>query len=96
MSPEERRTHGHLLDEVPAMASWAAVRHHGESLVRAREIDGGVVVEIVTDDMPLLVDSVTNKLIRQGLDISLLLHPQFLVERDGTGQLVHVRESDRA
>ncbi len=96
MSPDERRTHGRLLDEVPAMATWAAVRHHCELLVRAREVEGGVVVEIVTDDMPFLVDSVTNEIVRQGLDISLLLHPQFLVERDGTGQLVHVRESDRA
>ncbi|PWS49998.1 hypothetical protein DLE01_20845, partial [Streptomyces sp. FT05W] len=34
------------------------------------------VVEVVTDDMPFLVDSVTNELSRQGRGIHLVIHPQ--------------------
>ena len=34
------------------------------------------VVEVVTDDMPFLVDSVTNELSRQGRGIHVVIHPQ--------------------
>jgi glutamate dehydrogenase len=45
------------------------------------------VVEIVNDDMPFLVDSVTMEIGRQGLGLHLLVHPIFSVERDAAGQL---------
>ncbi|WP_309097398.1 NAD-glutamate dehydrogenase [Streptomyces sp.] len=48
------------------------------------------VVEVVTDDMPFLVDSVTNELTRQGRGIHVVIHPQFVVRRDVTGKLVEV------
>ncbi|UXY20134.1 NAD-glutamate dehydrogenase [Streptomyces cynarae] len=48
------------------------------------------VVEVVTDDMPFLVDSVTNELSRQGRGIHVVIHPQFLVRRDLTGKLLEV------
>ncbi|MFF3504824.1 NAD-glutamate dehydrogenase [Streptomyces sp. NPDC003247] len=48
------------------------------------------VVEVVTDDMPFLVDSVTNELTRQGRGIHLVIHPQVVVRRDLTGKLVEV------
>ncbi|MGP4045585.1 NAD-glutamate dehydrogenase [Streptomyces sp. 2A115] len=48
------------------------------------------VVEVVTDDMPFLVDSVTNELSRQGRGIHVVIHPQFVVRRDLTGKLVEV------
>lgn len=48
------------------------------------------VVEVVTDDMPFLVDSVTNELTRQGRGIHLVVHPQVLVRRDVTGRLIEV------
>src|SRR5690349_8304606 len=43
------------------------------------------VVEIVTDDMPFLVDSVRMELLRQGLSIHLTVHPVI-----GTDSLIHV------
>lgn len=95
MSADDRRVHGQILNEVGPMAAWAATRHPDETLVRAVHRDGGVIVEIVTDDMPFLVDSVTNEIVRQGVDISILLHPQFTVERDQEGHLVHVHGTDR-
>ncbi|MGQ4388098.1 NAD-glutamate dehydrogenase [Streptomyces sp. SAS_270] len=51
------------------------------------------VVEVVTDDMPFLVDSVTNELSRQGRGIHVVIHPQFVVRRDLTGKLIEVLEA---
>ena len=48
---------------------------------------GHSVVEVVTDDMPFLVDSVVMELTRQQRDVHLVVHPQFDVTRDVTGRL---------
>ena len=48
------------------------------------------VVEIVTDDMPFLVDSVTSSLAQEGLSLHLVVHPQFTVERSLVGELERV------
>ncbi|MEU5402060.1 NAD-glutamate dehydrogenase [Streptomyces sp. NPDC005963] len=48
------------------------------------------VVEVVTDDMPFLVDSVTNELSRQSRGIHVVIHPQVTVRRDITGKLIEV------
>lgn len=48
------------------------------------------VIEVVTDDMPFLVDSVTNELSRQGRGIHVVIHPQMVVRRDLTGKLLEV------
>ncbi|UUN27198.1 NAD-glutamate dehydrogenase [Streptomyces sp. FIT100] len=52
------------------------------------------VVEVVTDDMPFLVDSVTNELTRQGRGIHLVIHPQVVVRRDVTGKLIEVLSNE--
>src|SRR6516164_4459258 len=46
------------------------------------------VLELVNDDMPFLVDSVMSELNQRGIDISLVLHPIFTVERDRDGRLI--------
>ncbi len=51
---------------------------------------GHTVVEIVTDDMPFLVDSVTMELARHDLGIHLVVHPQLRVRRDAEGALTSV------
>ncbi|MGW0772552.1 NAD-glutamate dehydrogenase [Streptomyces sp. NPDC002835] len=51
------------------------------------------VVEVVTDDMPFLVDSVTNELSRQGRGIHVVIHPQIVARRDVTGRLIEVLPS---
>jgi len=48
---------------------------------------GHSVVEVVIDDMPFLVDSLTMELSRQLRDVHLVIHPQFDVVRDITGAL---------
>src|SRR5215204_1930610 len=48
---------------------------------------GATVVQIVTDDRPFLVDSVTMEVLRQGWSIREVFHPQFQVRRDVGGSL---------
>ncbi|MEM8883418.1 MAG: NAD-glutamate dehydrogenase [Planctomycetota bacterium] len=45
------------------------------------------VLEIVNDDMPFLVDSVTGLLTELGVEVKLLIHPITRVERDKQGKL---------
>ncbi|HVY58908.1 MAG TPA: NAD-glutamate dehydrogenase [Xanthobacteraceae bacterium] len=49
------------------------------------------ILEIVNDDMPFLVDSVMAQLADLGLEIRLVAHPIFAVERDPSGRLVGLR-----
>jgi len=45
------------------------------------------VVEIVTDDMPFLVDSLSMELLRRDYTIHLIIHPVMCMIRDATGNL---------
>src|ERR1700741_5412917 len=49
------------------------------------------IVEMINDDMPFLLDSVMAELAVQGVDVRLVLHPIFPVERDQTGALIGFR-----
>ncbi|GAA2396213.1 NAD-glutamate dehydrogenase [Streptomyces glaucosporus] len=98
-----------LLDRDPVDVYGAAVSHlrlaqerpQGTANVRVHtpsvEENGWTcthtVVEIVTDDMPFLVDSVTNELTRQDRGIHLVVHPQVVVRRDVTGRLLEVLDT---
>ncbi len=48
------------------------------------------VIEIVHDDMPFLVDSVTSNLNRKGYTVHLVIHPIVRVKRDDKGHLLEV------
>ncbi|MUN36652.1 NAD-glutamate dehydrogenase [Actinomadura litoris] len=48
---------------------------------------GHTVVQVVTDDMPFLVDSVTMELNRHQLATHLIVHPLLGVDRDVAGQM---------
>ena len=52
------------------------------------------VVELVSDDMPFIVDSATMALSGEGAGIHLLIHPVIRVRRDATGELTAVLPSD--
>ncbi|WP_017626459.1 NAD-glutamate dehydrogenase [Nocardiopsis chromatogenes] len=83
----------------PALAHYrfAQERPQGRAKVRVfnpTAADDGwdldrTVVEVVTDDAPFLVDSVTMELNRQGIAVRLVVHPQLSVARDLAG---HLRE----
>jgi glutamate dehydrogenase len=52
------------------------------------------VVEIVNDDMPFLVDSVSMELNRLGSGVHLIIHPVVRVRRDEAGRLLEVLPHD--
>ena len=86
-----------------AMAHWQTA----QKFVRGREVlrvynpnleqhgwhSDHTVVEIVNDDMPFLVDSVTMELNRLGLALHSAIHPVFRVWRSSTGP--HAGEIER-
>ncbi|MGY8796247.1 MAG: hypothetical protein ACKVJN_14205, partial [Woeseiales bacterium] len=45
------------------------------------------IIEMVNDNMPFLVDSVSAAIGRHGLTIHMTVHPLFRVDRDGRGKL---------
>jgi glutamate dehydrogenase len=54
------------------------------------------LVEIVNDDMPFLVASVTAELNRHGLGVHLVIHPVVRVRRDAEGRLLELYEAHAA
>src|SRR5947209_3822632 len=80
--------------------SFLASRKPGEAKVRCSPPAAGGAgerlaqvsfLDIVNDDMPFLVDSVMSELGEQGVEIRLVVHPVFAVERDRTGRLTAFR-----
>ncbi|MEV4439308.1 NAD-glutamate dehydrogenase [Streptomyces sp. NPDC049577] len=71
----------------------ANVRVHTPTVEENGWTSSHSVVEVVTDDMPFLVDSVTNELSRQNRGIHVVIHPQVIVRRDVTGRLLEVLSS---
>ncbi|HEV8013882.1 MAG TPA: NAD-glutamate dehydrogenase, partial [Stellaceae bacterium] len=51
------------------------------------------VLDIINDDMPFLLDSVVGELNQRGVDIRLLVHPVFAVERDSAGTLTAFKDA---
>src|SRR5471030_2699099 len=52
------------------------------------------VIEIVNDDMPFLVDSITMEVNRQGHTLDLFIHPLFRTRRDKENHLEALLEKD--
>ena len=83
-----------------AILQFGSARPPGEAKIRIYnptiEIhgwhSGHSVVEIINDDMPFLVDSVTAELNRHGLTVHLVIHPVVRVRRDPAGHLIDVAE----
>jgi glutamate dehydrogenase len=71
------------------------VRVAGQTVVALVQLPtGSTAIDIITDDVPYLVDSVRAELVRQGHDPSLLFHPLLVVERGADGALVEVCDID--
>ncbi len=91
----DERTVDDLLGVVASHYRAALQRPAGQPVISARTpsqsddgwtAGGATIVQIVTDDRPFLVDSVTLEVLRQGWSIREVFHPQFYVRRspDGT------------
>ncbi|MEA2930356.1 MAG: glutamate dehydrogenase, partial [Hyphomicrobiales bacterium] len=59
--------------------------------IGAERIKTVSVIEIINDDMPFLLDSIMGELTEQGVEVRLVLHPIFTVEREPSGSLVGFR-----
>ncbi|HTK60845.1 MAG TPA: NAD-glutamate dehydrogenase domain-containing protein, partial [Pseudonocardia sp.] len=81
-----------LVDAVREHRRLAERRGPGRPIVRLRDSsDGSVsIVEIVTDDMPYLVESVLSGMSRAGVSVRRVLHPIVVLRRSVTGELDEV------
>jgi glutamate dehydrogenase len=81
-----------LLDAALTHRALAAQRVPGELKLSIEELSeqGRTVIQVITDDMPFLVDSVTVLLEGYHLDIHLLAHPLVVVRREPLGALAEV------
>src|SRR5471032_1477197 len=96
-----------LMGETPESLYCAALSlwHHGQKrqpgqaklrVFNPRADEHGwrsahTVVEIINDDMPFLVDSVTQELNRRDLTVHLVIHPIVKVARDGAGMIADAK-----
>ncbi len=77
-------------------AELAAHRPQGRALVKVRSgaeatlLPSRDVIDVVTDDMPFLVDTITMTLATHDVTPELVVHPQLIVRRDVTGALHEV------
>ncbi|MBA8825332.1 glutamate dehydrogenase [Saccharopolyspora lacisalsi] len=95
-----------IADDEPADLAGALRSHHALAASRTagrpvveifnpdRAEDGwqtpATVVQLVTDDMPYLVDSVIAELTRDGAQVQRIVHPIVVVRRDVAGELREV------
>src|SRR5258706_11921131 len=80
-----------------ALSHWSFARKREPGRARVRVFNPTIsehgwqsthtVIEIVNDDMPFLVDSVTMEVNRNGLTLHLIIHPLVAVNRDADGTL---------
>ena len=83
-----------------AHLEYAKVRKPGKPILRIfnpSETQHGyqsafTIVEMVNDDMPFLVDSVSAAINRHGLAIHMTVHPIYRVQRDGRGRLTSIEK----
>jgi glutamate dehydrogenase len=83
---EAARSHLRLAEQRPPGEPIIVVREP-----EAAEASGaGGVVEILTDDMPSLVESVLAGIVRAGAEVRRVVHPIVVVRRDPGGKLAEV------
>ena len=74
---------------------FGSVRRDGETLLRVTQLDADTTaVDIVTGDVPYLVDSLRAELERRSCPAERVLHPQIVVQRDADGRLSRVLDID--
>src|SRR6266513_1712947 len=87
-----------------ALSHWNFARKRDPGSARLRVLNPSLeehgwqsthtIIEIVNDDMPFLVDSVTMEVNRHGLTMHLIIHPIVAVERRADGTLAGLPAKD--
>ncbi len=85
-----------------AIAHWELAQQRRPHEAKVRVYDAGhdadgengssTFIDLVSDDMPFIVDSVTMELSRLGGTLGLVIHPVIRVRRDADGRLIGVLE----
>jgi glutamate dehydrogenase len=87
-----------VMAEAGALLEMARLRVTGEALVQAINPAGEdglpAVLQIATDDMPFLIDSVTHALGEARRGVHMFVHPQLVVRRDDAGTLLEILDID--
>lgn len=78
--------HWHLLDAAPN-AAGERIRVYNPTLAEDGFDSEQTVIQIVHDDMPFLVDSVTMAINRSGRMVHWIVHPLLALERDADGKV---------
>src|SRR5580698_8301593 len=74
----------------------ALVRVFNPTLREHGFVSPHTIIDVVNDDMPFLVDSISLALTERGLTLHFLAHPIFTVARDGAGNLLALHERGEA
>src|SRR5712692_1376484 len=87
-----------------ALSHWNFARKRDPGSARLRVFNPSIeehgwqsthtIIEIVNDDMPFLVDSVTMEVNRHGLTLHLIMHPIIAAKRSADGTLVDLAADD--
>jgi glutamate dehydrogenase len=104
VSPDDLADRSELDVYGAALAHFNLARRRAPGATRIRvynprfESDGWqsshTAVEIVTDDAPFLIDSISMELNRRGFGVHLIIHPVMRVRRDEAGDLLEVLPRD--
>ena len=81
---------------------FAKKRRRGRALLRifnpVEKVHGYrsnyTIIEMVNDDMPFLVDSVTAAINRRELGVHITVHPVIRIKRDGKGNIARIQARD--
>ncbi len=93
---------GHATQMIERMAAIFDVRAAGSAKVHLESFGNGstalrrMALILVNDDMPFLVDSVTQLLAARGLAIHHLIHPIIKTQRQADGKLIAINDSGAA
>ncbi|NMH94809.1 NAD-glutamate dehydrogenase, partial [Pseudonocardia bannensis] len=79
-----------LMDAARTHRRLAGRRTPGDPLIEVRRLAAATVVELVTEDMPFLVESVLAGVGRIGARVRRVIHPVVVVRRTVTGELAGV------
>src|SRR6184192_2860894 len=87
-----------------ALSHWNFARKRDPGSARLRVLNPSIeehgwqsthtIIEIVNDDMPFLVDSVTMEVNRHGLTLHLIMHPIIAVKRSPDGTLTGLARTE--
>jgi glutamate dehydrogenase len=86
----------HLAKSAEAMYSVLQQRKGNETKVeiyRAGENSDYAVLQIICDDLPFVIDSISNEIKLRSLDIFFIIYPSIMVERSAAGAFKKVSEN---